>query len=289
MVTSADRLEDLDPDDPRPESQQIANRLRAAILNRDYKPGDKLPSQPDLARRYSVARETAKAAIRILDSERLTISRQGSGTYVRVQTERPVGLRPHVEAAFERAHVAIDFAGFSGETLHNTLAEVLDKVRAGRLTPESIRVRMMLTDTSAPLVVPCKADTGLDDPAVRKRSDRITRRSVDSLIAEVTELADLGLLKSSTIEVRVHRAAPLFKLYILNNEEAFFGFYPVVKHAVRVGVESVEIFDVMGKDSTLFHYSVGVEEDSSMSPQYVQQARAWFDSLWGTIAREYSE
>jgi DNA-binding transcriptional regulator YhcF (GntR family) len=289
MATSADRLEDLDPDDPRPESQQIANRLRAAILNRDFKPGDKLPSQPDLARRYGVARETAKSAIRILDSERLTISRQGSGTYVRVQTERPVGLRPHVEAAFERAHASIDFAGFSGETLRNTLAEVLDKVRAGRLTPESIRVRVMLTDTSAPLVVPCRADTGLDDPLVRKRSDRITRRSVDSLVAEVTELADLGLVKSSTIEVRVHRAAPLFKLYILNNEEAFFGFYPIVKHAVQIGGESVEIFDAMGKDATLFHYSVGSEDDASMSRQYVQQAREWFDSVWGTITQEYSE
>lgn len=289
MVTSAERLEDLDPDDSRPESHQIANRLRAAILNRDFGPGDKLPSQPDLARRYGVARETAKAAIRILDGERLTISRQGSGTFVRVQTERPVGLRPHVESAFERAHVSIDFAGFSGETLHNTLVEVLDKVRAGRLTPESIRVRMMLTDTGSPLVVPCSADTGDDDPLIRKRSDRITRRSVDSLVAEVAELADLGLVKSSTIEVRVHRAAPLFKLYILNNEEVFFGFYPIVKHTVRVAGESRDIFDVMGKDAALFYYSLGTDDDASMSPQYVQQARAWFDSVWSTIAREYSE
>lgn len=289
MVTSADQLEDLDPDDRKPESQQIANRLRAAIRTGGFKPGDKLPSQHDLARRYGVVRETVKAAIRILDGERLTISRQGSGTFVRVQAERPVGLRPHVEAAFERAHVSIDFAGFSGETLHNTLVEVLDKVRAGRLTPESLKLRLMLTDTSAPLVVPCRADTGLDDPAVRKRSDRITRRSVDSLIAEVTELADLELVKSSTIEVRVHHAAPLFKLYILNNEEVFFGFYPIVKHSVRVDGEQVEIFDAMGKDATLFHYSITDDDDTSMSPQYVQQSRAWFDSVWGTITHEYTE
>lgn len=289
MATSADQLEDLDPDDRRPESQQIANRLRAAIRTGAFKPGDKLPSQHELANRYEVVRETVKAALRILDGERLTISRQGSGTYVRVQAERPVGLRPHVEAAFERAHVSIDFAGFSGETLHNTLVEVLDKVRAGRLTPESLKLRLMLTDTSEPLVVPCRADTGLDDPAVRKRSDRITRRSVDSLVEEVTELADLGLVKSSTIDVRVHRAAPLFKLYVLNNEEVFFGFYPIVKHAVRVDGEQVEIFDAMGKDAALFHHSVTDDEDASTSRQYVEQARTWFDSVWGTIAREYPE
>lgn len=289
MVTSADQLEDLDPDDRRPESQQIANRLRAAILTGTFAPGSKLPSQHELARRYGVVRETVKAAIRILDGERLTISRQGSGTYVRVQAERPVGLRPQVEAAFERAHVSIDFAGFSGETLHNTLVEVLDKVRAGRLAPESLRLRLMLTDTSAPLVVPCRADTGLDDPAVRKRSDRITRRAVDSLIAEVNELADLGLVKSSTIDVRVHNATPLFKLYILNNEEVFFGFYPIIKHKVRVGGEQVEIFDVMGKDASLFRYSITDDDGITLSPQYIQQARTWFDSVWGTITREYSE
>jgi DNA-binding transcriptional regulator YhcF (GntR family) len=289
MSTSADHLEDLDPDDRRPESQQIANRLRAAILTGGYKPGDRLPSQHELARRYGVVRETAKAAIRVLDSERLTVTRQGSGTFVRVQTERPVGLRPHVEAAFGRAHVSIDFAGFSGETLHNTLVEVLDKVRAGRLTPESLKIRMMLSDTTVPLAVPSNADTGADDPAVRARSTRITRRAVESLIDEVVELGDLGLIKSSTIEVRVHSIAPTFKMYILNNEEVFFGFYPVVKHSVKIGSEQVEIYDAMGKDATLFQYSTGIDDDASMGPQYVQQARNWFDSVWGTITREYPE
>jgi hypothetical protein len=47
-------------------------------------------------------------------AERLLISRQGSGVFVRAQTELPVGLRPHIEAAFEQPHVRIDFAGFSG-------------------------------------------------------------------------------------------------------------------------------------------------------------------------------
>jgi DNA-binding transcriptional regulator YhcF (GntR family) len=281
----ADYLDDLDPDDPRTESQQIASKLRAAILTRKVQPGEKLPSQPALARRYGVARETVKAAIRILERERLTITRQGSGTYVRAQTEKPVGLRPHVETAFEQAHVSIDFAGFSGETLNNTLAEVFDKVRAGRLTPESVNVRMMLSDTSVPLAIPSRADTGTDDPAVRKRATRITRRSIESIVDAVSELVDLGLLKSGSAEVRVHSASPLFKLYIINNSEAFFGFYPVVEHSVTIDGEPVSIYDPMGKDATLFHYSQSDEEDSSTGSQYVEQARTWFDSLWNTIAR----
>ena len=174
----ADFLASLDPDDPRTPSQQIANQIRAAIKLGRLTAGAKLPSQPELAERYGVARETVKSALRPLYAERLIVSRQGSGVFVRAQTELPVGLRPHIEAAFERPHVRIDFAGFSGETLNNTLAEVLDKVRAGRLTPESIAVRVMLSDPGVPLALPCRADTGADDPAVRqaRRSDHPPRR-----------------------------------------------------------------------------------------------------------------
>lgn len=289
MSTPADFLARLDPDDPRTPSQQIANQIRAAIKLGKLKAGEKLPSQPDLAERYGVARETIKAALRPLYAERLLISRQGSGVFVRAQTELPVGLRPHIEAAFERPHVRVDFAGFSGETLAGALSEILDKVRAGRLTPESIAIRVMLSDPGVPLALPCRADTAADDPAVRKRADRITRRAVDSITDGVQELADLGLVTSATAEVRAHSASPLFKLYLINDEEAFFGFYPVLEHTVTVDKEQVPIFDPMGKDATLFHFSTTDDAETSNGPQYVAQARAWFDSMWTTISREYPQ
>src|SRR3954447_7970389 len=138
MAENTEYLGELDPDDPRQASQQIANKLRAAILTGKFAPGDRLPSQPDLAARYGVARETVKRALDLLRAERLIVSRQGSGAFVRAQTQRAVELRPHIEAAFERPHVTIDFAGFSAEPLRDALSEALDKVRVGRLTPEAI-------------------------------------------------------------------------------------------------------------------------------------------------------
>src|SRR5512142_2645863 len=103
------------------------------ILTGKLAPGGKLPSQPALSAHYGVARETVKRALEILRSERLIVSRQGSGVFVRAQTQRPVELRPYLEAAFEQEHVTIDFAGFLGETLRDAIAEVLDRVRAGQL------------------------------------------------------------------------------------------------------------------------------------------------------------
>ncbi|MGC4852268.1 GntR family transcriptional regulator [Micromonospora sp. DT4] len=277
----------LDPDDPRTPSQQIAAALRAEIKTGRFAPGEKLPSQHDLVERFSVARETIKAALRKLQEERLIVTRQGSGTFVRANTERPVGLRPHVERAFEAPHVTIDFAGFSGETLYNAIQETLDKVRIGRLTPESIRLRVLISDMTAPMAIPCRAEDQADDPAIRARARRITDRSIHAVTDAVQELADLGLVKTATAEVRVHNAAPLFKLFIINEQEAFFGFYPVVEHTVSIEGKPVAIYDAMGKDAILFPFTPS-DDDNSNDALYVEQARAWFDSMWGTISREYA-
>jgi DNA-binding transcriptional regulator YhcF (GntR family) len=281
-----DFLGELDPDDPKQASQQIANKLRAAILTRKLAPGDRLPSQPELSARYGVARETVKRALEILRAERLIVSRQGSGAFVRAQTQRPVELRPHIEAAFERPHVSIDFAGFSGETLRDALAEVLDKVRVGRLAPETIAIRLLLSDMTVPQALPVRAETAADDPAVRERAARITRRAAEGIVDQVHELGELGLVRSADVAVRVHSAAPLFKLYLLNNEEAFFGFYPAIERTVTIGGNPVAIYDLLGKDVPLFHHVV-TDDDTAAGTQFVEASRAWYDSIWGSIAREY--
>ena len=280
-------LDDLEPDDARPASQRIANVLRAAILTRRFEPGERLPSQNELAERYSVARETVKSALRILRDERLVVSRQGSGAFVRAQTERPVGLRPHIEAAFEQPHITIDFAGFSGETLHGAIQEPLDKIRAGRLTPESIAIRILLPDLDLPAVIPSRTEPPGDDPAVRQRAARIARRHTEAISESVGELATLGLVRNAITDIRAYGTTVLSKLYILNGDEVFFGFYPVVTNTVSVEKEPVPIFDVLGKDVPLFHYVAGGEDDDA-GDQFVQQARNWFDSIWTTIARDYT-
>jgi len=276
----------LDPDDPRPPYIQVAHALRAAILTRRFAPGEKLPSGAELAKHYGVARMTVQQAMRLLRDEGLIFSRQGSGVFVRGRTERPSGLRPHVEQAFQAAQVTIDFAGFSGETLHGAIQEPLDKIRIGRLSPDSIKVRALVPDPAVPWDLPCRVEDLADDPAFRARARRITERHTQAIVDSVQELGDLGLVKEADAEVRVHRAAPLFKLYLLNGREAFFGFYPVREHTLTITGERHEVYDLMGKDAVLFHHAA-TDDPESMASQYVAQAQAWFDSIWRTVAREY--
>jgi DNA-binding transcriptional regulator YhcF (GntR family) len=280
-----DFLGELDPEDSRQESQQIAIRLRAAILAGRFGPGERLPSQNDLAERYGVARETVKRALELLRRERLIVTRQGTGSFVRAQTQRPVELRPHIEAAFERPHVSIDFAGFSGETLRDAMTEPLDNVRAGRLAPESITIRLLVSDMTRPMALPARAETQSDDPMVRERAERITRRAIEGILDQARELSDLGLVPQVNVQARAHGIPPVFKMYLLNNDEVFFGFYPIVERTVSIKGQPVAIYDLLGKDVPLFHYATDAEDERDT--QYVDAARQWFESVWSTVAHDW--
>lgn len=280
-------MDNLNPDDPRPPYQQVANLLRAAILTRTFQPGEKLPSGPELAKRYGVARMTIQQAIRVLRDEGLIVSRQGSGVFVRERTERPVGLRPHLERAFEQDDVTVDFAGFSGETLHGAIAEPLDKVRSGRLRPSSIRVRLLVPDPRSPWTLPVRVDDLSDSPPFRARALKIMERHTTAIVESVRELGELGLVATAEAELRMCPTVPMFKLYLINGSEAFFGYYPVQEHTIALDGEPTPIWDLMGKDTILFHHSAEADPEA-MASQYVQQSRMWFDSVWSSVAQQYS-
>lgn len=215
--------EPLDPDDDRPPYEQVASSLSAAIRTRRIAPGEKLPSHKELTELYGFARATIQRALRDLEDEGLVVSRKGSGVYVRNRTERPSGLRPYVEQAFSRDEVTIDFAGFSSETLHGALQEPLDKIRVGRLTPQSITMRILVPDMSVAQAAPVRMTDGGDDQRLRDRMREIMVSYTRSIRDSFAELKHLGLVSETRIQVRVHSGTPFFKLYVVNGEDAFSG------------------------------------------------------------------
>lgn len=69
-------------DVPVPLYEQVMGDLRSAIECGEYAPGDQLPSEFELASRYSVGRVTVRRAIEELVSMGLLSKQQGRGTYV---------------------------------------------------------------------------------------------------------------------------------------------------------------------------------------------------------------
>jgi GntR family transcriptional regulator len=68
---------------------ELAHELRSRIRSGDLAPGDKLPSEPELALNRAVSRSSVRAAITLLEEEGFVARRHGSGTYV---THRPALL-----------------------------------------------------------------------------------------------------------------------------------------------------------------------------------------------------
>jgi DNA-binding GntR family transcriptional regulator len=70
----------------RPLRHRLAQELRGRILAGEWAPGERLPSEPELARRRTVSRSSLRSAIAMLEEEGYVSRRRGSGTYV---THRP--------------------------------------------------------------------------------------------------------------------------------------------------------------------------------------------------------
>lgn len=291
-------LQGLDPDSARTPSQQIANALRSAILLGTFAADEKLPSQHELARHFGVARETVKTALRVLHNDRLIVSRQGAGAFVRLRQGNPTTLVDILRTAFDRPHVTIDYAGFNGETLSNTLVDSLDDLAAGRLTADSFRLRMLLVD---PAILPGMPRPAQPNAQTQRAQDRAIRRvftgildgAVLTLTAAVDNLAAKRIVKSAHVEVRVHGLGPSVKAYLLNGESAFFGFYPVTtaEYTLTARQSGTLLHHPSGWDATLFTADDGQSTTTgpaTSGPPFTAQAQQWFDSLWTTVARDYT-
>jgi len=70
----------------------LAEELRARIRAGEWQPGERLPSEPELARRRTVSRSSMRAAITVLEEDGFVSRKHGSGTYVSHRPALPSDL-----------------------------------------------------------------------------------------------------------------------------------------------------------------------------------------------------
>jgi DNA-binding FadR family transcriptional regulator len=87
------------PNTDRTPSRQLADTLRAQIVDGAYPPGSKIPSYRQLRDSHHVALNTAQAAIRMLAADGLVEIRPARGAFVRDNADHGKDLALRAELA----------------------------------------------------------------------------------------------------------------------------------------------------------------------------------------------
>ena len=137
------QLGDINRQDGRSPSRQIADHLRSAIDRGDLLPGDRLPSEAELTRHYSVARMTARQAIQELRSEGRVVAEHGRGVFVRM----PAPVRRLASDRFARKHREAGQAAFLAEAEKAGVHPAVDQIEIDRSAPPAdVRERLRLAE-----------------------------------------------------------------------------------------------------------------------------------------------
>ena len=73
--------------------QQIKTLITRSLQAGEWRPGEMIPSETELAARYKVSQGTVRKAIDALADENLVMRRQGKGTFVATHTEQKIQFR----------------------------------------------------------------------------------------------------------------------------------------------------------------------------------------------------
>lgn len=134
---------------PIPLYRRIGDELRSRIEAGELQPGDRLPSELELARTYNVSRITSRQALDLLCSQGLVVRKQGMGSFVAAHpvTQRLVrltdfvedmveaGLRPESRVlAFEPDNAPVDIAERLGLSPGGSIYR-LDRLRLADTSP----------------------------------------------------------------------------------------------------------------------------------------------------------
>ncbi|MFH8978323.1 FadR/GntR family transcriptional regulator [Streptomyces sp. NPDC017890] len=283
------------PQRPQRTHREVADELRARIRTGRLQPGQRMPTQAQLADEFGVERGAVRQALRTLQSERLlaNVSKGSPATVAPDPHSALTGpgappmptmaaLAPRIAEAFNAPHVEIDALCLTSVSLTLAFGESLRQIHAGLRKPAKIDVRVLLPSRNIGLAFPVAvAGGGVGDPvherwlAMRNAQGQVLRHNL------------LGLRATHGIDVRVSfRALPFtppVKLYVLNGTEALFAYYTLSRREQEIDHEPTQMYDAEGIRSTLFAFGQG---GGVRDEVFVKQSRLWFDALWETISSE---
>ncbi|WP_282090532.1 winged helix-turn-helix domain-containing protein [Streptomyces tendae] len=270
-------------------SQEIAEVLRERIRQGDLKAGDRLPTQAELADEFGVERGTVRQALRALQEDGL-LTNVSKGSPPRIaEPAAPradpqptmVALGPRLAEAFAAPRVRVDVVCHTSETLMLALSEPLRLIHEGRIHPEVIDFRVLMPSRDIELAFPVLVEDEEDDPVHQRW---LQMRNAQARVLQ----HNLHAVRSThRVDVRIaFRALPFtppMKLYLLNGEEALFGYYMLTRREEEYESRTLQMYDALGSQSLLFSF---LKRSGHRDAVFVDESQKWFDALWETITTD---
>lgn len=97
-------------------TESARSEIEKAVREGWLKPGDKLPSEPELAMQLGVSRNSLREALKSLEDAGVVVRRHGKGTFV-------TDSKPLVEGGIERLVSLMDFVSDHGRTPGSSLTK----------------------------------------------------------------------------------------------------------------------------------------------------------------------
>ncbi len=113
---------------------QIKNTIQDWIVAKDFAPGERIPSENELAKMFNVSRLTVRQGISLLIQEKLLYSRRGEGTFVTHDTKLIDSF-------------GLEFSGFMDDLLYQvsrskTKTVHIEKIKATRIIKEKLEIEV---------------------------------------------------------------------------------------------------------------------------------------------------
>ncbi|MDF1838643.1 MAG: GntR family transcriptional regulator [Planctomycetota bacterium] len=125
----------ITPGDDAPIYRQIVRQVIAGVASGDLAPGERLPSLRALAKALVVAPLTVKKAYEVLESDGLIETKQGQGTFIRIdaaKSKQKASERLH--STLRRLVIEAEVAGIEPHELQTLIQQATQALQTERRT-----------------------------------------------------------------------------------------------------------------------------------------------------------
>jgi len=162
----------------QPLYEEVKKKITESLIQGEWRPGEAIPSEIELACKYNVSQGTVRKAIDELSADSILIRRQGKGTYVATHNEENIQLRFLRLTSNLGLKEKLDnkLVSFSKEKATNKLAKILNINPASTI----LSLKRILTFNEKPLIldvikIPAQSFRGLTAEMVVEKKGSMYR------------------------------------------------------------------------------------------------------------------